>query len=246
MSEFPKDFLSRMKELLSDDEYQRFIDSAGECAYRGIRVNSLKCTSEKIKEFMPYVGDQTPFYKYGYYIPDDISGIGDEPFHHAGAFYVQEPSASAAVTVLDVQKGDYVLDLCAAPGGKSTQIAAELGGTPKQASTLWQYPARVDTVYVQPDETGQTVISFVAPDSVSVWRVMRAEEDGLTEIARLEGKQGDYLSVTDEAAENPSAYVVIPRQKYFEELGQTVEAAPSRQAFFRPRTMLERLFPPGE
>ena len=129
MSEFPKDFLSRMKELLSDDEYQRFIDSAGECAYRGIRVNSLKCTSEKIKEFMPYVGDQTPFYKYGYYIPDDISGIGDEPFHHAGAFYVQEPSASAAVTVLDVQKGDYVLDLCAAPGGKSTQIAAELGGT---------------------------------------------------------------------------------------------------------------------
>ena len=118
-----------MKELLSDDEYQRFIDSAGECAYRGIRVNSLKCTSEKIKEFMPYVGDQTPFYKYGYYIPDDISGIGDEPFHHAGAFYVQEPSASAAVTVLDVQKGDYVLDLCAAPGGKSTQIAAELGGT---------------------------------------------------------------------------------------------------------------------
>lgn len=46
--------------------------------------------------------------------------------HHAGAFYIQEPSASSAVTMLDVQEGDYVLDLCAAPGGKSTQIAAKL------------------------------------------------------------------------------------------------------------------------
>ena len=124
--------------------------------------------------------------------------------------------------------------------------ALPAGSVPRQTSGLWEASRPVGTVYVQEDEAGRPVVSFVAPDSVSVWRVMRAEEDGLTEIARLEGKQGDYLSVTDEAAEDPSAYVVIPRQKYFEELGQMVEAEASRQAFFRPRTMLERLFPPGE
>ncbi len=129
MSNLPKDFLLQMKALLSDDEYVRFINSRTENAYRGIRVNTLKCSADKIRKFMPYVKEKSPFCKDGYYIPADISGIGDEPFHHAGAFYVQEPSASTAVTVLDVQKGDYVLDLCAAPGGKSTQIAADLGGT---------------------------------------------------------------------------------------------------------------------
>ena len=60
------------------------------------------------------------------------------------------------------------------------------------------------TVYVQEDETGRPVVSFVAPDSVSVWRVMRAEEDGLTEIARLEGKQGEQTEPdAPEAAEAP-------------------------------------------
>ena len=76
---------------------------------------------------MDYVNEKTPFSDNGYYIPADIKSIGDEPFHHAGAFYVQEPSACSAVTVLNVQKGDRVLDLCAAPGGKSTQIASVLG-----------------------------------------------------------------------------------------------------------------------
>ena len=129
MSVLPEDFLSQMRQLLSDDEYERFVRSMGEKPFRGLRVNTLKCEPEKLKKFIPYIQEKTPFCQYGYYIPDEASGIGDEPFHHAGAFYVQEPSASSAVTVLDVQKGDRVLDLCAAPGGKSTQIAAELGGT---------------------------------------------------------------------------------------------------------------------
>ena len=64
-----------------------------------------------------------------FYIPSDVKSIGNNPLHHAGAFYVQEPSATSAVTMLDVHEGDYVLDLCAAPGGKSTQIGAKLNGT---------------------------------------------------------------------------------------------------------------------
>ena len=129
MSDLPKEFLSQMKTLLSDDEYIRFIKNSGDEAFRGIRVNTLKCSAEKLKAVMPYIGENTPFCAESYYIPSDAARIGDEPFHHAGGFYVQEPSAGTAVTVLDVQRGDRVLDLCAAPGGKSTQIASALDGT---------------------------------------------------------------------------------------------------------------------
>lgn len=128
MNNLPQDFLDQMKTLLSDTEYDRFMQDCGKPAFRGIRVNTLKCTEEKLKQLLPYVGSRTPFCENAFYIPPEQDGVGDDPLHRAGAFYVQEPSASSAVTVLDVRKGDIVLDLCAAPGGKSTQIAAALGG----------------------------------------------------------------------------------------------------------------------
>lgn len=116
-----------------------------------------------------------------------------------------------------------------------------LGSAPKQASTLWQYPARVETVYVQPDEAGQAIISFVAPDSVSVWRVLRVTDESETEIARLEGRRGDFLSCADEMTDG-ARYVVVARQKYYEELGQIVEAEPSNEAPLRGPTLFEQLF----
>ncbi len=129
MKKFPDDFLDKMKELLSSEDYEKFLIDSEKNPFRGIRINTLKCSTEKALEFLTFAGENTPFSDKSFYIPYDTEGIGDEPFHHAGAFYVQEPSAASAVTVLDVQKGDRVLDLCAAPGGKSTQIAAELDGT---------------------------------------------------------------------------------------------------------------------
>ena len=128
MKKLPSDFLKKMSELLSPDDYQVFLEDCGKNPYRGIRVNTLKCSVETARKFLPFAKSATPFCNEGMYIPYDTSGIGSQPFHHAGAFYVQEPSASSAVTVLDVREGDRVLDLCAAPGGKSTQIAALLNG----------------------------------------------------------------------------------------------------------------------
>lgn len=128
MLNLPSEFLQKMKDLLSEEDYKRFIEDCRSKPFRAIRVNTLKCSSEKIKKFMPYINGRTPFCAESMYVPYEIKGIGDEPFHHAGAFYVQEPSAASAVTVLDVQPGERVLDLCAAPGGKSTQIAAKLNG----------------------------------------------------------------------------------------------------------------------
>lgn len=124
------DFLLRMKSLLKD-EFEEFLKfyNENEEHYRGLRVNTLKCSVDKLKSLLDFELVNTPFCKQGFYIPKDVKSLGNNPLHHSGAFYIQEPSATSAVTMLDVQKGDFVLDLCAAPGGKSTQIAAALDNT---------------------------------------------------------------------------------------------------------------------
>lgn len=124
------DFLLRIKSLLGEEfeDFLKFYNSDGE-HFRGLRVNTLKCSPEKLKSLLDFELKKTPFCDEGFYIPDDVKSLGNNPLHHAGAFYIQEPSATSAVSMLDVQKGDFVLDLCAAPGGKSTQIGAKLGGT---------------------------------------------------------------------------------------------------------------------
>ncbi len=121
-------FLLRMKTLLKD-EYEEFLKYYEGDNFRGLRVNTIKCTSEKLKSLLNFELKNTPFCKEGFYIPKEVTSLGNNPLHHAGAFYIQEPSATSAVEMLSVEEGDFVLDLCAAPGGKSTQIGAKLNGT---------------------------------------------------------------------------------------------------------------------
>lgn len=123
-----QEFLDRMKALLGD-EYNSFLEYYEGENFRGLRVNTLKCSVEKLKSIIGFELKPTPFCSEGFYIPDSVSSPGNSPLHHCGAFYVQEPSATSAVEMLGVEEGDLVLDLCAAPGGKSTQIGAKLGGT---------------------------------------------------------------------------------------------------------------------
>ena len=122
------DFLSRMQALLGD-EYPAFLRYYEGENFRGLRLNTLKCTPDKLKKALPFELKPTPFCPQGYYIPADVQSLGNHPLHHCGAFYMQEPSATSAVEMLGVEDGDFVLDLCAAPGGKSTQIGAKLDRT---------------------------------------------------------------------------------------------------------------------
>ena len=125
--QLPPLFKERMHALLGE-EYASFIAGYERPLRRGLRVNTTKITTEAFCALFPYELEPSPFAADSFYL-DALHKAGSDPLHHAGAYYMQEPSAASAVTVLDVQPGQSVLDLCAAPGGKSTQIAAALRNT---------------------------------------------------------------------------------------------------------------------
>lgn len=123
----PEEFCVKMHKLLGA-EYQEFLASYEDARFQGLRVNTLKISVEEFKKISPFSLTTIPWSKSGFYINEE-ERPAKHPYYHAGLYYIQEPSAMAPVQVLDVQSGDRVLDLCAAPGGKSTQIAAELKGS---------------------------------------------------------------------------------------------------------------------
>ena len=118
-------YLKQMKEL-TGNEYEAYLKSLGEKPNRGFRVNTLKTTEEKLFSVIDLQKKKSPFADNGYYFLSD-EPVARMPAYMAGLFYMQEPSASGAVTMLDPKPGMKVLDLCAAPGSKATQIAEKLG-----------------------------------------------------------------------------------------------------------------------
>lgn len=125
-SRMPEEFRRRMRALLGED-YGAFEAAYREPLRRGLRVNTLKCGREQLLSAMGKPMSPVPFAADGFYLQGEHRA-GADPLHHAGAYYMQEPSAMAAVTVLRPRPGERILDLCAAPGGKSTQIAAAMAG----------------------------------------------------------------------------------------------------------------------
>lgn len=122
---WPAAFCERMRRLYGD-QTDTVMAGDGPPA-RGLRVNTLKCSVDRFRELWGGYARPVPFCWEGFQI-DPAHKAGADPLHHAGAYYMQEPSAMSAVTVLAPQPGERILDLCAAPGGKSTQIAAALRG----------------------------------------------------------------------------------------------------------------------
>ena len=127
---FPEAFLKRMKQLLGT-EYDEFLASLEQNPYQALRISQLKlglkdCSAvDTVKHFANL--SKVPWSANGYYY-DFADQPGKHPLHEAGLYYIQEPSAMAPAELLEIQPGEKVLDLCAAPGGKSTQIAAKLSG----------------------------------------------------------------------------------------------------------------------
>ena len=118
----PIDFTKRMKELLGE-EYGKFEASYSGDPVRSFRINTNKISKENFEKINPFGGEKIPYAENGFYFSGD--GIGNHPYHHAGMIYIQEPSAMAAVESVDIQPDWNILDLCASPGGKSTQAASQ-------------------------------------------------------------------------------------------------------------------------
>ena len=126
MINLPEDFKLRMKEELRE-EYEDFIASYEEESIAGMRLNPLKANKEEFEKENPFCCQPIDWCDTGYYYRKETRP-GRHPWHEAGMYYIQEPSAMSAAEELDVQPGDWVLDLCAAPGGKTTQLAGKMKG----------------------------------------------------------------------------------------------------------------------
>lgn len=123
----PEAFLERMERLLRS-EYNDFLASYEGPRHYGLRRNPLKASAQDFPTDMPFTLEPVSWAQEGYYYPAKEQP-GKHILHEAGAYYIQEPSAMAVVEILDPRPGERILDLCAAPGGKSTQIAGRMKGT---------------------------------------------------------------------------------------------------------------------
>lgn len=124
--ELPERFLESMKALLGE-EYGAWLASYDSAPYQGMRINRTKTEPREWEKIAPFPVRQVPWCPNGYYVPGEVR-TAKHPYYYAGLYYIQEPSAMAPASVLPVEPGDKVLDLCAAPGGKSTELGARLEG----------------------------------------------------------------------------------------------------------------------
>lgn len=122
----PEKFLEKMKDLLKN-EYKAFLESYNNKKYQGLRINTLKISVEDFVKISPFKLTPIPWCKDGFYYEEE-KRPAKHPYYHAGLYYIQEPSAMAPVGILKPNPKEKVLDLCAAPGGKSVQIASYLKG----------------------------------------------------------------------------------------------------------------------
>lgn len=122
----PEKFLYRMSAMLGD-EFPEFLASYDNDKYQALRVNTLKVSVEEFREHVPFKMTPVSWEGTGFYYEKDDQP-GKHPFHEAGVYYIQEPSAMLPAALLEARPGERILDLCAAPGGKTTQIAAAMQG----------------------------------------------------------------------------------------------------------------------
>lgn len=121
----PTKFLARMRLLLDEGAYGAFCAALEQNAVRALRINTVKTDAARLLPLLPFSATPLAFTKNAYYATEDK--VGALPCHHAGLIYMQDPGAISTVAAVKLNEGMRVLDLCAAPGGKSTQLAAAIG-----------------------------------------------------------------------------------------------------------------------
>ena len=139
------EYFEHRERALLGDRYDTLYAAPQQTAARGVTVSALRTGPEQFAAQADFPLEPSPFCRAGFVVPDADFRPGRHPYHHAGVFYSQEPSASSAAPLLGVKPGMRVLDTCAAPGGKSSQLAAALGGQGLLVSNEF-VPARAEVL----------------------------------------------------------------------------------------------------
>ena len=124
----PTEYFEQRERALLGDRFDVLYAAPQETAERGVTVSALRASPEQFAQKADFPLEASPFCKAAFVVHQPDFKPGRHPYHHAGVFYSQEPSASSAAPLLGVRPGMRVLDMCAAPGGKSSQLAAALQG----------------------------------------------------------------------------------------------------------------------
>ena len=124
----PMEYFEQRERALMGERYDVLYAAPQETAERGVTVSALRAAPEEFAAKADFPLEASPFCKAAFVVHQPDFKPGKHPYHHAGVFYSQEPSASSAAPLLGVKPGMRVLDMCAAPGGKSSQLAAALQG----------------------------------------------------------------------------------------------------------------------
>ena len=125
MTKLPAAFVENMREILGG-ELEAYLASFEKPRFMGLRVNTSKISVEEFCRIQPFRSlRKVPWADNGFYYTEEDAPT-KHPYYYAGLYYIQEPSAMTPAAVLPVEKGERVLDLCAAPGGKATELAAKL------------------------------------------------------------------------------------------------------------------------
>lgn len=123
----PEAFCSRMKQMLGEKEYETFLQSYDFPREFGLRVNTQKVSCEELTRMLPFSLRKIPWVNNGYFYKEE-NRPARNPCYQSGLYYLQEPSAMTPASRIPINPGDYVLDMCAAPGGKATALGALLEG----------------------------------------------------------------------------------------------------------------------
>ncbi len=130
---FPEAFINKMAKMLTEAELEKLKTALDTPLRKSIRVNTLRGTTKEVVESLEsyeYVVDKMPWYKYGYFIKTaKKQAIGNTYDHYLGKIYVQEASSMLPVIALDPKEGEYILDMAAAPGSKTTQMCMHMKNT---------------------------------------------------------------------------------------------------------------------
>lgn len=125
----PETFIENMRNLLGDAELEEYLESLEKPRFTGLRLNTSKISVEEFERINPFRSlKKVPWSANGFYYTEDDAPTR-HPYYYAGLYYIQEPSAMAPAGALPIEEGERVLDLCAAPGGKATELGARLRHT---------------------------------------------------------------------------------------------------------------------